>query len=245
MERVERNRERDNISGENCERKLFPIFSDLNGEGLTKLRQLVRLVKYERGGSIFEQGAPALSFHLVYQGSVKLVMRTLSGKKQILQVINSGGILGEEALFIDRGVHIAYAKTLTPSLIGFIIKEEFHDFLRLYPSVAFKIFNEVSAKLQLFQSKLVERSYASGKARVARLLLQMERVDSNLSLSRAELAEMAGLCVKTTTNALNALEERRLISTDGNNKITLLSKERLAELAEPFLTEIKSGNVII
>jgi CRP-like cAMP-binding protein len=114
------------------ELKDFKIFSDLSPKELSELESKIRKIKYGRGEVIFQEGAPAFGFYLVFEGHVKLVKRTLGGKKQILKLVGPGEIIGETTLF-DKGVHIAYARTLTKTVVGFVERGEFFDFLIRHP----------------------------------------------------------------------------------------------------------------
>lgn len=70
----------------------------------------------------------------------------------------------------------------------------------------FRFFEYISQELKAFQNKLAERSYASSKERLSRLILALDRLQ--LELSRAELAEMAGVSSKTAIRTLGELEAR-------------------------------------
>jgi len=171
---------------------------------------------------------------------VQLVKRSAKGKSQILKIVGPGGLLGETTLF-DKGVHNAYAKTLVPSTVGFIERGDFFYFLEHNTKVIFRFFERLSLEVKAFQNKLAERSYASSKERLARLILALGR--SGIELSRSELAEMAGVSSKTAIRTLGELESRGIISLD-NRKINVLKEEYLRRLMEPFTVSVDDAVII-
>ena len=218
----------------------FKIFSDLSTRELEELEKLVRKIKYGRGEIIFQEGAPAFGFYLIFEGRVKSVKRTLGGKKQILKITGPGEIIGETTLF-DKGVHIAYAKTIEKAVVGFIERGDFFGFLTRHMKVVFRLFEKLSEELKAFQCKLAERSYNGSKERLARIILALG--ESGVELSRTELAEMAGVSSKTAIRTLGELEERGIIGVD-ERKVTVLDPKSLQNLAEPFPVSLNKNLII-
>ncbi|MBI1730449.1 Crp/Fnr family transcriptional regulator [Candidatus Acetothermia bacterium] len=208
----------------------FKVFSDLGPKDSAVLDNLVRRIRYGQGEIIFQEGAPAFGFYLIFDGRVKLVKRTLGGKKQILKLVGPGETIGETTLF-DKGVHIAYAKTLTKGEVGFIERGDFFGFLERHPGVIFRMFEKLSEELKAFQCKLAERSYNGSKERLARIILKLG--ESGVELSRTELAEMAGVSSKTAIRTLGELEDRGVIAVN-DRAITVLDPDSLQKMAEPF-----------
>lgn len=218
----------------------FKVFSDLGPRELAELDKLVRRIKYGRGEIIYQEGAPAFGFYLIFEGRVKLVKRTLSGKKQILKLMGPGELAGVTTLF-DKGVHIAYTKTLERSLVGFVERGDFFSFLEKHPPVTFRFFESLSEELKAFQCKLAERSYNGSKERLARIILKLG--ESKVELSRTELAEMAGVSSKTAIRTLGELEERGVIAVS-DRKLTVLEPDSLEKMAEPFPFVLGDGLII-
>lgn len=218
----------------------FKIFSDLSTRELEELERLVRKIKYGRGEIIFQEGAPAFGFYLIFEGRVKSVKRTLGGKKQILKITGPGEIIGETTLF-DKGVHIAYAKTIDKAVVGFVERGDFFGFLAKNMKVVFRLFEKLSEELKAFQCKLAERSYNGSKERLARIILALG--ESGVELSRTELAEMAGVSSKTAIRTLGELEERGIIAVD-ERRVTVLDPKSLQNLAEPFPFSLNKNLII-
>jgi len=223
-----------------AELKDFRIFGELDERSLGELRDQVKSIEYGKEEIIFQEGAPSFGLYLIFDGMVKLVKRTLRGKKQILKLSGPGELLGETTLF-DKGTHVAYSKTLTDARIGFIERGNFFYFLEKHPKTVFRTFEKISEELKAFQSKLAERSYNSSKERLARFILRLGKED--IELSRAELAELAGVSSKTAIRTLGELEDRGFIKIE-DRKIDILNEESIANLAEPFPVSLKENLII-
>jgi len=218
----------------------FKVFADLKKDDLEKLASMIRHIDYGQDELIFMEGAPAFGFYLVFSGAVKVVKRSAKGKSQILKIVGPGGMLGETTLF-DKTVHNAYAKTLVPSKVGFIERGDFFYFLERHPKVIFRFFERLSLEVKAFQNKLAERSYASSKERLARLILALGKL--GVELSRGELAEMAGVSSKTAIRTLGELESRGIIALE-NRRIKILKEDYLKRLVEPFSLPVDSSTII-
>jgi len=220
--------------------KDFHIFSGLKEKDLEKLRESTRKIKYGQGEIVFQEGAPAFGFYLIFEGMVKLVKRSMRAKSQILKIAGPGEILGETTLF-DKGSHNAYAKTLEPVVVGFIERGDFFYFLERHPKTIFRLYEKLSEELKAFQNKLAERSYSSSKERLARLILYLGK--SGVELSRAELAEMAGVSSKTAIRTLSELESRGIIAIE-SRKIKILREDYLLKIMEPFPVDLHANLII-
>lgn len=224
------------------------IFSALSDEDFAKFAHLVKHVDYEGGETIFQEGALAFGLYIVCQGKVKVTGKAPCGKRQILKLLGPGEVLGEEALFAD-GIYTTFARTLEPSTLAFVPKDKFLQFIEEYPVVAFQLIEKLSRELIAFQGKLVEVAYESSEGRLARLLLAMgerfgqaegSRLHLGLKLSRAELAELAGIAPETAIRTLSRLREEGLIGLEGH-RITILDLERLQRLANPLPVTVREN----
>ncbi|MBS3812579.1 MAG: Crp/Fnr family transcriptional regulator [Candidatus Acetothermia bacterium] len=216
------------------------IFSDLSERSLRELQEEIKYIEYGPEEIIFQEGAPSFGFYIIHKGLVKLVKRTLRGKKQILKMSGPGEFIGETTLF-DKGAHIAFAKTLTETKVGFIERGNFFYFLEKHPEIVFRIFAKMSEEMKAFQSKLAERSYNSSKERLARFILRLGK--EGIELSRSELAELAGVSSKTAIRTLGELEDRGFIKMR-DRKIEILDEDSIANLATTLPISLDK-NIII
>jgi CRP-like cAMP-binding protein len=233
---------------EGCEGEGPWVFAELSEEGQRELGELVRRIDYGKDEVIFQEGEPSFGLYFICQGRAKLAKRSRKGKRQILKLVGPGEILGEKTMF-DQEVYTAYAKTIEPTILYFIERGAFLDFLRRHPKVALHLIEKLSRELKAFQNRLLEVSYEGSVERLARLLLAVgdscgvaedERLYLGLELSRAELAEMAGISTETAIRTLSRLKERGLIEIDGH-KIYIRDRRGLERLAEPFFPDTREN----
>ncbi len=164
------------------------IFSGVSEEEFRRFTRLVKHVHYEEDETIFQEGALAFGVYIVCRGKVKLVGRSPSGKRRILKLLGPGEVLGEESLFAD-GIYTSYARTLEPSLLGFVSRESFLELVKSSPALSLKLLEKLARELGAFQSKLVEAAYQSGERRLARLLLAIgERFGRRVTATAATTA---------------------------------------------------------
>lgn len=234
------------MSGNIAQRRSSWIFTELHGKELEELGLRARYIEYDGGQIIFEEGEPVFGVYLINQGKVKLAKRSLGGRKQILKLIGPGEILGQEVLF-HEDAYPAYARALERTTAYFVTVGEFRDFLGHHPQVAIRLIEHLAQELKGFQNKVLEAAYGSGLERIARLLLAIadkwgEAEDGELyigiDLSRAELAELAGIASETASRLLARLRERGILALSGS-KVIILDRARLEALTEPLCVDLK------
>lgn len=199
---------------------------------------------------MFHEGMPAFGLYILCRGKVKVAKHTRGGRSQILKLLGPGEILGEKTLF-DQETYTCYAKTLEPSRLMFIPREDFLSFVRRHPEVAIRLVEKLSRELKVFGDRLVEITSRSAKERVARVLLELARafgeereegLDLGVELPRGELAEMAGVSTETAIRILSELKERGIVSLSGH-RIVVNKLETLEGLAHPFRTFLRENLV--
>jgi len=210
----------------------------------------MRPMQLGAGETVFHEGMPAFGLYILCRGKVKVAKHTRGGRSQILKLLGPGEILGEKTLF-DQETYTCYAKTLEPSRLMFIPREDFLSFVRRHPEVAIRLVEKLSRELKVFGDRLVEITSRSAKERVARVLLELARafgeereegLDLGVELPRGELAEMAGVSTETAIRILSELKERGIVSLSGH-RIVVNKLETLEGLAHPFRTFLRENLV--
>jgi CRP/FNR family transcriptional regulator len=214
-------------------------FASLKPEDYHKLFERARYFERGRGELIFQEGMPASGIYLICRGKVKLVQQTPDRrKKQILKILGTGDLLGEETFFAG-GRHTTYARALEPTQLYFFSGEDFLDFLKRHPEMALKLLERLAQELKACQRMLVELAYERGEERLARLLLELSRKFGvregeacliDLRLSRTELAELLGLRPETTIRILSRWRAKGIVALK-RQRLVILNEHRLSALA--------------
>lgn len=216
----------------------FYFFQNIKSEVREILSNMISWFEATRGNSLFQQGAPGLGVYLLEEGEVKQYHITPQGKKLIFELAGPGSVVGTETLF-NKENHIATAEvTSEEATVGFIERNEFFEFMEEHPSLLFEFADYLSTKAMADKLKLVETSYLGSKQRISRLILSSS--NSNINLSRTDLAQLTGVSYKTAIQVLGELEERGLIETR-EHEIEALDEQGLRKLANELPLEMEEG----
>ncbi|MFQ5793595.1 MAG: Crp/Fnr family transcriptional regulator [Candidatus Bipolaricaulia bacterium] len=204
------------------------LFSDLSREELVELNTTIKPIDYGRRELIFQQGAPSFGLYIILEGKVKLMRELQAEKSRILKILGPGEVLGLDILF-DSATYATCAKTLEPSRLGFIERQEFLRFIVQHSCIFPRIVAQLADDLRDAWNELAEAAaYLSVREKLARVLLDLaERfgvegrsgVVIGVRLKRIELAEMIGVAPETLVRALGQLKERGLITLEGRQII--------------------------
>jgi selenocysteine lyase/cysteine desulfurase len=93
----------------------LPLFSGLGDEELAELAGSLRLLRLERGATLFAEGAPAGSAFLVVRGAVEAT-RVRGDRRLRLATVGPGRLLGELSL-VDGGPRTATCTAVEPTLV--------------------------------------------------------------------------------------------------------------------------------
>ena len=220
---------------------LFAPLSDAERRGVE--RQLVRR-QHQKDEYLFFEGDPARWLVFVAQGRVKVIKHSEGGRETILSTFGPGQIVGEVGVLIGD-VYPATAQALEPTVTLSLRKDSYVDLVRTRPELAWALISELGERLQRAQEMIRSMAVEKVERRVARVLLRMastagERLDDaaapgavriNLSLSRQDIADMAGTVIETAIRTLSGFQRQGYIETKGGH-IILLKPHQLVAIAE-------------
>lgn len=204
------------------------LFLNLSHEDLSfHPEEFTQVLEFEKGQTLFQEGAPAYGYYLLCEGRIKLAKRSPNGKKSLLEVLGPGDIIG----LPSEGPYRFYAEALEKIRVGFIDRRDFTRLLQSYPRLAVALVEKLSAELSKLQERFFTATQPSARAKAAHLLLELAaefgqvaadgQIVIELDLSRAELAEMAGLARETISLALSEFETKGWLKTPAPRKIVI------------------------
>lgn len=220
---------------------LFAPLSDAERIGVE--RQLVRR-QHQKDEYLFFEGDPARWLVFVAQGRVKVIKHSEGGRETILATFGPGQIVGEVGVLIGD-VYPATAQALEPTVTLSLRKDSYVGLVRTHPELAWALISELGKRLQRAHEAIRSMAVEKVERRVARVLLRMastvgERLDDaaapgavriNLSLSRQDIADMAGTVIETAIRTLSKFQRQGYIETKGG-QIILLKPHQLVAIAE-------------
>jgi len=194
---------------------------------------------YQRDDYVFFEGDKPEWFHIVKEGRVKLVKHSDTGKDVILQVFAPGDMFGEISLF-DHKPYGASAQAMEPSTVMKLSRKDFLLFFGRHPFIATEMIMELGRQLRDAHATIKSLAVDRVEQRIAIILLKLaekmgtsgkDGVLLNLSLTRQDLADMAGTTVETTIRVMSRFTKTKLIKPV-NGKILLLNSQTLQQIAE-------------
>lgn len=212
-----------------CTQESKRIFCALKGEELELLNISKRCQVFEKGEIIFHEAGAPKGIFCIQKGKVKVSQLGLDGKDQILHLATDGDVMGYRAT-LSGDLYSCSATALEQSNVCFIPKEVFTSLVANNSKLALEIIHLFSQELKKIETNLTKITQRPVKERIAQSLLLLknkygvEPDDStiNITITREEIANMAGTTRETATRALYHLQDNKTIELLGK-KIKILN----------------------
>jgi CRP/FNR family transcriptional regulator, polysaccharide utilization system transcription regulator len=186
---------------------------------------------YLKKENIYTEGNYPNGIYYINYGKVKIYKTNTTGKDFIMTTLKEGDFFGFTSMLEDRA-YTESAQAMEKTELTFISKEEFFRLLAQNPD-AIKIFLHILTENVTEQSKkLLELAYSPVRKRVADVLLTLNEQYKNekhpnvLTVSREDLANMAGTATESLIRTLSDFREEHLIETKGG-RIHILDENKL------------------
>lgn len=196
-----------------------------------------RMRDLKRNETLFAAGEPVSSCATLVSGALKVATMDAEGREQILALIHPAGFVGE--FFRPFAEHDVIA--LSDSRLCVFAGPTMEQAIDAYPALARALLRRAQEDLHASRVLQALTGKASGKARVAALLLGFGQAASDspchpaaqfdLPLSRGEMANMLGLTIETVSRQITVLEREGAIARKGKRGIELVDPALLSEAA--------------
>ncbi|MFC2016016.1 Crp/Fnr family transcriptional regulator [Chloroflexota bacterium] len=216
------------------------LFASLSAEERLALGKQFVTMRYGKNDYVFFEGDAAEWLVLIAQGQVKMLKHSESGRETILATFGPGQIVGEVGVMVGD-VYPATAQALEPAVTLNLQRDAYVDLVRNHPNLAWDVITELAHRLQRAHETIRSMAVEKVERRVARVLLRMastagERLEGGavriaLSLSRQDIADMAGTVIETAIRTMSKFQKQGLIETRGGY-IILLKPHQLVAVAE-------------
>jgi CRP-like cAMP-binding protein len=192
------------------------------------------LDKYKKKQRIFTEGNHPIRLYYVEKGKVKIFKTNDDGKELIIKIVNEGEFFGYTAL-LENAVYKESADALEDCEIAAIPKNEFEELLNSNPEVSRRFIKLLASDVAEKEEQLLHIAYNSLRKKVADALLTVKKKyigsaeKSNITLSRENLAAVAGTATESLIRTLTDFKAEKLIDiVDG--KITIINPEKLERM---------------
>ena len=213
--------------------ELVPIFQSLTTEEMWEIAQITQEITVEKGEQIYAMDDQVDSLFVIHSGLVKIYRLSDTGKEQVIRVLRPGDFLGELALFSHSPMG-DYGEALETSTMCVIEGAKLKGLMGKYPTIAFKILEELSQRLEKTEQLLEDISLHSVERRLAQTLLDLSAGTNqiDLEMSKRDLASQMGMTQETLSRKLSAFQEAGLIEQFGHRRILIVNRKGLEGIRE-------------
>ena len=214
----------------------IPLFSHSDEKAIEVLARSSRFQHMKNGSILFFQADPSESAYIVRSGEISIVLSSPDGRDMVINNMRRGDIFGELGILTARPRSTsAIARADTDLLV--IPGEVFLRIVDEEPPLARRILKITAERLQRSGEREGALAFLDAQARLARLLLELEKEEKAkgyVTISQDELAHRTGLIRQTVAKALGKWRRAGWLIT-GRGRILLLNRKALEELESNLL----------
>ncbi|SJZ92669.1 Crp/Fnr family transcriptional regulator [Selenihalanaerobacter shriftii] len=210
-----------------CSVRMNSILAELSSEELKEVEKLLIDQEVKDGEKLFYQGEDMHGCYIVKSGKIKLYKSSLNGQGQILRVVAPGEIVGLCALR-DKSNYGHTAEAIGDSVVCYLNKSKLDKLFTINASLTKNFISALTDEVTNAYNRIFLLGTKSAKEKVANLLISLatgenkELVDGmqlNLTLTRAEMADMLGVSMETAIRVISGFKNKGLIIGQGKNLI--------------------------
>lgn len=196
--------------------------------------------RLEPGQPVFHEGDAVRRVFMLAHGSLKIYSLLADGRRQITGFMFPGDFLG-----VSINDEYAFtAEALVSSELWWFTRDSFDRFVENHPTVERELYRLAAHELAAAQAQMVLLGRKTAAERLASFFLSLlerrELVESSqlsefdLPMSRLDVADYLGLTKETVSRMLAHLRDRHLIRLVKQDRIEVLDREVLREIAQGF-----------
>ncbi len=213
--------------------KRVPLFANLNESALNVLARVSRVRTLPKGYFLFSKDDPGEAAYVVRSGCISILLTTPDGRELVINEMRAGDCFGELALLTGQP-RSAGAVAREPSEVVVIPREEFLAEVEAEPRLMRHLLGTIAQRLRLGTERESALAFLDAPARLARILLQLDReasAEGFVTVSQEEIAQRIGVARQTAAKTLGQWRRAGWIIT-GRGKIVLLNRAALRRRAE-------------
>lgn len=207
---------------------IVPIFHHLTHDEMAQVASITRERSFTKGEVVYRVGDSRGELYVLHTGLVKVVRLSAEGKEQVIRTVGPGEFLGELSLFSTQK-QTDTAITLEPARMCVIAWDRLRALMEHIPSIAFKVMEQLSGRLEQTESLLEQTNLYSVEQRLARYLLEISqgRPSFVLPLSKGDLSSLLGMTQETLSRKLSAFQQEGLLELEGHRGIHIIDRPAL------------------
>lgn len=215
---------------------LNSFFQEARGfDALKKLSEECEIRVYRKKEEIYKEASYPKGIYFLNKGKLKTCKLNDQAKELITGLYKEGDFFGYLAL-LDESKYSDSAVALEDIEVCLIPKDDFYALVYKNSEVSRKFIKMLSDNLREKEEQLLKFAYNSVRKKVADALVTLhdryrEQTDKNftISISREDLANLAGIATESTIRTLSDFKDEKLIEINVS-KITILNYNKLINI---------------
>lgn len=196
------------------------LLSELDPGQMAELVALGHTLRFDADRVIFDKGDPGDCLYAVLKGQIAIRTSSADGKTMLLNILDSGDVLGEIGL-LDGRERTAAAIALRPTELYRIDRADFIPFLERHPRLCTRMMIVLCERLRWVSENIEDAVFHDVPRRLARRLLLLAdsygQSSANglriaQSLSQEDLANMLGVTREMVNKSLGALRKTGIVT---------------------------------
>lgn len=211
----------------------WPLLQPLSEDDRRRVLAAARRRRYARRETLWHEGDPGDTLHLVDSGRIAIRVGTPLGDTATVTVLGPGDVVGELALASgEPGRRTASAVALERTETLVIHHDAFEELRREHPTVERFLVLVLAAQVRRLTGHLLDALYVPADTRVARRLLELHAVydGGDIALTQEDVATLAGTSRATVNRVVGELEGLGAVALT-RGRITVLDRDRLERRA--------------
>ena len=209
----------------------WALFEEVDEQQVRQLLAAARRRRFAKGETVFHEGDPGESLHLIDRGFLAVRVTTPGGEVATLRVLRSGQHFGDLAMLSSEhrsATVTALDKSETLELPATTIREfssEHRSFERAMARV-------IAHQLRNQSQQLLEAMYLPVPRRLARRVAELSDLYDApvVPLTQDDLAGISGTTRQTVNQLLTEWREAGVVDL-GRGRVTVVDRDRLDRLA--------------
>jgi CRP-like cAMP-binding protein len=213
----------------------WPLLDVVTEEQAREVLRIARRRKFAKGQTIFYEGDPGETLHLIDKGRVAVRVTTPLGDTATLRVLAPGDFFGDLAV-VSPGPRVATIVALEAVETLGLHRDAFDELRRQHPDVDRVLLEAAVSEVRRLSIALLDALYVPVPKRLARRLVELAAVYSQgtgpvaITLTQDDLAGLCGTTRPTVNQILMQLQEAGALEV-GRAKVTIVDPARLERAA--------------
>ncbi len=213
--------------------EIVPIFSNLTEEEMLEIANITTEAKFDKGSYVYMANDLGGKLYVLHSGRVKISRLNINGKEQVLRIVEPGEFMGELTLLSNTPL-TDNAEVLEKTLMCMIDGKKLKELMNKYPSIAFKVMEVLSKRLEQAESLIEKINLNTVEQRLALALLDLvnQRNEITLNMTKGDFASSIGMSQETLSRKLTSFQDEGIIELIGQRKIIVKNINAIKRISE-------------